>query len=147
MTIERAMELQENLAKEAVAMLVIHGESISVRNYETCITLIGKAWNVPAEDTEKQFNLIDEENGVVSGAEDYRAAIHVLPESELPMNATGTETLDNIWGLFETSLRLDTEDERMALFHMARELEECQNLLDWIEKSPSEQIETLADPN
>jgi len=32
---------------------------------------------------------------------------HVLPEDELPMNATGLETLDNIWDLFETSLRMD----------------------------------------
>ena len=136
MTTGRAQELQENIAKEAVAMLVIHGESIDVRHYKQSIILIGKAWNVPAENTVRQLALIQQEKKAVSsGADD------VLPEAELPMNATGTETLDNIWGLFETAVRLRNEGNRMELYNMARELEECQNLLDWIEKSPAEKQE------
>lgn len=63
---------------------------------------------------------------------------HVLPEEELPMNASGLETLDNIWDLFETSLRVDSPYARTRLFEMAKWLEESQNLLDWIEKTPAE---------
>ena len=63
---------------------------------------------------------------------------HVLPEEELPMNASGLETLDNIWDLFETTLRADSAYARTRLFEMAKWLEESQNLLDWIEKTPAE---------
>ena len=62
----------------------------------------------------------------------------LLPEEELPMNASGLETPDNIWDLFETSLRVDSPYARTRLFEMAKWLEESQNLLDWIEKTPAE---------
>ena len=54
------------------------------------------------------------------------------------MNASGLETLDNIWDLFETTLRTDSPYARTRLFEMAKWLEESQNLLDWIEKTPAE---------
>lgn len=133
MTIERATELQENMAKEAMAMLVIHGESIDIQQYEQCIALIGEAWDIPTEDTERLLSQVQKEKDAVSNG-----AAHVLPETELPMNATGMETLDNVWGLFETSLHFDNEGERTTLYNMARELAECQNLLDWIEQTPTE---------
>lgn len=133
MTIERAKELQENMAKEAMAMLVIHGESIDAQRYEQSITLIGEAWDIPTEDTERLLSQIQKEKEAVSNG-----AAHVLPVTELPMNATGMETLDNMWGLFETSLRFDNEGKRTTLYNMARELAECQNLLDWIEQTPTE---------
>ena len=63
---------------------------------------------------------------------------HVLPEEELPMNATGLETLDNIWDLFETTLHTGSAYARTRLFEMAKWLEESQNLLDWIEQAPKE---------
>ena len=50
----------------------------------------------------------------------------------------GLETLDNIWDLFETTLRADSAYARTRLFEMAKWLEESQNLLDWIEKTPAE---------
>ena len=62
-----------------------------------------------------------------------------LPESELPMNASGMETLDNVCGLFETAIQLESRDHREALFRLASKLMETQNLLDWIEKTPEEQ--------
>ena len=49
------------------------------------------------------------------------------------------ETLKNIWGLFETAVQLNSAKERLTLYDLARELEETQNLLDWIEKTPAEQ--------
>ena len=54
------------------------------------------------------------------------------------MNATGMETLDNVWDLFETAVQTDSREQRTALFNLASELAECQNLLDWIEKTPAE---------
>ena len=60
MKIEEAKKVQERIAKEAIALMVIHGESISpatseadvsVAHFEEAITLIGKVWNLPAEVT------------------------------------------------------------------------------------------------
>ena len=57
MTTERAQELQVRITKEALALMVIHGESVStapseedvsVAHFEEAVTLIGKAWNLPA---------------------------------------------------------------------------------------------------
>ena len=56
------------------------------------------------------------------------------------MNATGMETLDSIWDLFETSLRTKSAEDRTVLYTMARTLEETQNLLDWIEKTEAEKL-------
>ena len=51
------------------------------------------------------------------------------------MNASGMETLDNVCGLFETAIQLESRDHREVLFRLASELMETQNLLDWIEKT------------
>ena len=64
---------------------------------------------------------------------------HALPEEELPMNASGTETPERIWCLFETSLRLRSEEKRTALYKMARWLEESRDLWDGIGIMPEEQ--------
>lgn len=54
------------------------------------------------------------------------------------MNTSSVNSGNNIWDLFETSLRVDSPYARTRLFEMAKWLEESQNLLDWIEKTPAE---------
>ena len=143
MTTERAKEFQMRIAKEAIELMIIHGESAGVEgscvaHYEEAVTMIGKAWNLPAEVTAESLSLIQREKDVLSTLAAGEGASHVLPEQELPMNATGMETLDNVWDLFETAVQLDSREQRVALFSLASELAECQNLLDWIEKTPAE---------
>ena len=65
-------------------------------------------------------------------------ANHVMEEKDLPINASGLQTLDNIWGLFETAVKLNSADGRREMYALARELSECQNLTDWIIKSQTE---------
>ena len=142
MTTERAKELQENIAKEAVALLTIHG-GMDTTAYERSVELIGAAGKVSYEDTERCLDLILREREAVKDAEEPREAEHVLPESELPINASGLQTLDNVWGLFEAAVALNSPSQRMALYGMARTLEETQNLLDWIEKTEAEQQEWM----
>lgn len=137
MTSERAMELQESLAKEAIAMLVIH-KGFETGTYEQSIRLIGKAGALPKEVTQRSLDLIAQELEAVAEVNEPYEAKHVLPEAELPMNASGLQTLDNIWGLFEAAVQLDDAAERTALFNLAKELEETQNLLDWINQTPEE---------
>ena len=82
--------------------------------------------------------LIEHERLAIQKAGEGGVVQHILPEEELPMHATGTETLDNVWDLFETSLRTESTKGRTVLYNMARTLEETQNLLDWIEKTDVE---------
>ena len=134
MTKENAKELQVALAKDALALLMLH-EELDVRLHRECIELIGEAWDIPAEEQREPLALLEEEQVSLRTGEG-----HVLLEEELPMNASGTETLERIWGLFETSLRLRSEKKRTALYEMARWLEESQNLEDWIMKTQGEQL-------
>ena len=114
MTIDTAKELQMNIAKEGLALLVLH-PTADVQLHRECISHIGTAWDIPVGDTQEVISLLDRE-----------------------LDAIRLETLDNIWDLFETSLRVDSPYARTRLFEMAKWLEESQNLLDWIEKTPAE---------
>lgn len=139
MKIEEAKKVQERIAKEAIALMVIQSEGSEkadsrVEHYKEAVTLVGRAWGLPKKDTEKSLDLIRREQEALAGED----AAHILPETELPMNATGAETLDNVWALFETAIRLDTRREREALFDLAGELAECQNLTDWLKETPGE---------
>ena len=134
MTKENAKELQMALAKDALALLMLH-EELDVRSHRECIELIGEAWDIPAEEQREPLALLEEERVSLRTGKG-----HVLLEEELPMNASGTETLERIWGLFETSLRLRSEKKRTALYEMARWLEESQNLEDWIVKTSEKQL-------
>ena len=127
--------------------MVIHGESVSavaseedvsLAHYEEAVTLIGKAWGLPTEATAENLGLIQREKDVLRRIAAGEDASHVLPEEELPMNASGMETLDNVWDLFETAVQMDSREQRTAMFKLANELAECQNLLDWIEKTAAE---------
>ena len=75
-------------------------------------------------------SFLDRKLDAIRAAGEGGTVAHVLPEDELSMNAIGLETLDNIWGLFETSLRMDSMQARTKMFEMAKWLEESQNLLD-----------------
>lgn len=136
---ERASELQRRITREALALHVIHGSGIETADYERAIILTGTAWGLDPKCAAEQLELITREKDVLCGAIEPEETRHVLPESDLPMNASGMETLDNIWDLFETAVQLEDREQRAALFRLASELAETQNLLDWIEKTPEEQ--------
>ena len=140
MNTELARDLQYRITKEALAMLVIHGSAAETKDYERAIILIGSAWGLDPQNAVSHLELITREKEAARGTAEPEETRHVLPESELPMNASGTETLERIWGLFETSLRLRSEKKRTALYEMARWLEESQNLEDWIVKTSEEQL-------
>ena len=145
MTIDTAKELQMNIAKEGLALLVLH-PTADVQLHRECISHIGTAWDIPVGDTQEVISLLDRELDAIHAAGKNGTVTHVLPEEELPINASGLETLDNIWDLFETSLRVDSPYARTKLFEMAKWLEESQILLDWIEKTPAERAGQLTIP-
>ena len=144
MKIEKAKQVQERIAKEAVALMVLQSEEGNgkadswVEHYEEAVSLVGRAWRLPPEDTMTSLDLIRQEQEVLEKRAAGEEIPHILPESELPMNATGSETLDNVWALFETAIRVKSPGERELLFNLAGELAECQNLADWLKETPGE---------
>ena len=141
MTKERAYELQGNIAKEAIALLVIHGPSVDVTPYQKVVMLIGSVWGLPAASTQQRLDLISQDENTAAETANPAETVHAMERKDLPINASGIETMDNIWGLFETAVKLDNLNERREMYNLARELEECQNLLDWIAKNSEEQKE------
>ena len=76
MNTEAAMELQMRLAKEALAMLVIH-PTFDVQLYRESIMEIGEAWELPADATLEALALIEHERLAIQKAgEGRRCAAH-----------------------------------------------------------------------
>lgn len=124
MTIDSAKDLQMNIAKEGLALLMFHPpamcsstESASPSSAQRGISLWATRRRSPRCWTESWMQFSAGEGGTVA---------HVLSEDELSMHATDLETLDNIWDLFETSLRMDSTQARTKMFEMAKWLEESQ---------------------
>lgn len=120
-----AKELQERIAMEAATSQGLYGEAADTKQLEQAVQLIGKAWNLPIEETAAQLERI-------------RGPRHNDVNPAL-VNPTGTETLNLIWGLFETSIRLGQEADRKKLYDLAGELEQAFNLDEWITKSEGEE--------
>ena len=60
MTIDSAKDLQMNIAKEGLALLMFH-PSFNVQPHRECIFLIGTAWDIPVGDTQEVTSLLDHE--------------------------------------------------------------------------------------
>ena len=103
MTKERAYELQGIIAKEAIALLLIHGPSVDVTPYQKVVMLIGSVWGLPAASTQQRLDLISQEENAAAEPANPAETVHAMERKDLPINASGIETMDNIWGLFETA--------------------------------------------
>ena len=87
MNTELARDLQYRITKEALAMLVIHGSAAETDDYERAIILIGSAWGLDPQNAVSHLELITREKEAARGTAEPEETRHVLPESELPMNA------------------------------------------------------------
>ena len=47
MKAEQVCKLQENLAKEAIAYLMLYGTAVDVTPYRKAVTQVGMAWGLP----------------------------------------------------------------------------------------------------
>jgi len=135
-------EFQEAITKEAIALMIATGPEVDTGFFEESVAIIGRLWTTSDRETLRLLGLIEEERRLL----EENTGRHVYPEEELPMNATGLETLENIWELFGTAVFLGNTGERLALYKMAKLLAETQNLKDWIIKAPKEQdMEAIKD--
>lgn len=135
---DTAIEVQKSIATDAISLVSIFGDSADVQLHQKSIVLIGKAWNVPKEETSAQLDLIQREQEIMHEVQDSGKADHVLNDEALRHCWTGMETLEVLEDLFATAIRLNSYDDRKTMLNMATALMEHQNFLDWIEKTPAE---------
>lgn len=78
-----------------------------IQLYQNGITLIGKAWELQTEATEAREQLR-----------------HTAPdENEADaLELTETQILDILWGLFDTTVRLEALEDRQAIYTLTQEI-------------------------
>ena len=64
MTKENAKELRMDLAKDALALLTLHG-ALDVQLHRECSELIGEVWDILAEEQREPLALLEEEQAAL----------------------------------------------------------------------------------
>lgn len=95
---------------------MLYGTAVDVTPYRKAVTQVGTAWGLPIPDTQRWLDLIRQEEIAVTQAAEPEKVNHVMEEKDLPINASGLQTLDNIWGLFETAVKLNSADGRREMY-------------------------------
>lgn len=134
----KAKFLQEKLAQEARAALEMGGSNAPTEGYARAITLIGKVWGLSDSDANEQFDLIQQDREYVQRVEVGDPEPSSAPNKDLALNWTGMECIEVLEGLFETSIHLNTLNERMEMFNLAMVLMECQSMTEWIKRTEDE---------
>ena len=73
-----------------------------------------------AEKFEETAIIIRQEEIAGTQAAEPEKVNHVMEEKDLPINASGLQTLDNIWGLYETAVKLNSADSSRQMYALAR---------------------------
>ena len=135
MTIENAKVLQERLADEAIAQVQVQGGKELADACIHSIGIVGKAWGIPADETENRQTHAQEEQtrrvGDVGARED--AADSDTRPSAPDM---AKKAMQIVWELFETVLDLDDDADRYKLFDTAHALAEVYLPPDWLGSKP-----------
>ena len=126
--LQNAQDLQDVLALEALGLLARFGSEFDVSLYEKIISLVGEAWQIPEDVTKLWLDIIAKQQDLPAEG----STNHGCPHTKQPSNETGAATLDKIWWLFETSVRLKQRDAREDVFRLAVELPKLQGLPAWV---------------
>lgn len=126
MTKENAAALQERIAREAIALMRACESEMDCTEYEEAITLIGQAWDLLDGSAQQQIEQIRHEKRRYR--ETGERSEDLLKETELPMNASASETLQNMRELLATLLRLESKADRTKMCELAMLLTDTQNL-------------------
>lgn len=90
MKAKQVCKLQENLAKEAIAYLMLYGTAVDVTPYRKAVTQVGTAWGLPIPDTQRWLDLIRQEEIAVTQAAEPEKVNHVMEEKDLPIDKENT---------------------------------------------------------
>lgn len=135
-----ATELIEKLALEAFNLFYLGGEpdNPDSKQLEMTIKLVAEAWNLPREAADKPLEAIAavreatrcEKNG--KEAPLIPQEKRLIPQERILESNGGDEIMAVIWGLFEASTRLDTQEKRERLLTSARFMSDYLGMDEWI---------------
>ena len=95
---------------------------------EAGVKLIAKAWGLPQESVQASLDLLEKERQLLrSGSRE-----DALPDSELLEPYDGGMIVELLWGLFETTTKLEAAQDRTAMHKLALLMAECLGLDSWI---------------
>ena len=126
--LQNAQDLQDVLALESLGLLTQFGSEIDVSLHEKVISLVGEAWQIPEDVTKSWLDMIAKEQDLPEAG----STNHGCPHTKQPSNKTRAATLDKIWWLFETAVRLKQRSDREDVFRLAVELPKLQGLAAWV---------------
>ena len=115
-------KLLQQITEEAINALALGGPDKigDEAPMEAGVKLIAKAWGVPRES-------LQERQLLRSGSSE-----DALPNSELLKPYDGKMIAELLWGLFETTARLEDAQDRAAMHKLALLMAESLNLDSWI---------------
>lgn len=113
---------------EAVNLLALGGpeNTKAAELPETGVTLIAKAWGLPQGDLEASMALIQRQKELIGASE------AVMPDDKLLEPYDGGMIAELIWGLFETAVRLEEAEDRLAIHRLTLMLADMLDFDDWI---------------
>ena len=123
MTIDTAKELQMNIAKEGLALLVLH-PTADVQLHRECISHIGTAWDIPFGDTQEVISLIADKTGLHGDEEKLKGLAEQVISENLGQMVVTPKDIDSIVedmsGIIATGINMalfgkSFEDVRMLI--------------------------------
>ena len=113
---------------EAVNLLALGGpeNTIAAALPEEGVALIAKAWGLLQGDLEASMALIQRQKELIGTS---KAA---MPDDKLLEPYDGGMIAELLWGLFETAVRLEDSEDRLAIHRLALMLADMLDFDDWI---------------
>ena len=110
-------KLLQQITEEAINALALGGPDKigDEAPMEAGVKLIAKAWEVPRESLQASLELIERERQLLRSGSSEDA----LPNSELLKPYDGKMIAELLWGLFETTARLEDAQDRAAMHKLA----------------------------
>lgn len=127
---EKGMDLQQSIAKEALAMLVLGCGKDGVAKHEQAIQLIGAACNAPEEATSKLLGIIQQ--GKETPEKIKTEEIALEDNKDVMANWTAYDTFWVLMDLFQASTGMASQEERTTLYSLAEEIIGTQNFEEWL---------------
>ena len=121
------------ITTEAVNLLALGtpDKPADVSLLETGAALTVKAWGLSQELADSSVALIRHQKELLATASG-RAA---LPDEQLLECYDGPMTAELLWGLFETAVRLEDDQDRAAIHQMALLLADALDFDEWLERN------------
>lgn len=133
----RANQLVEKLTLEVANLFCLNGEpdDPEVSRLESTIAIVAEAWDLPQEAIDKSKETIAAEREATRRIMRGEQAQGAIPKEEYLQSDGGDEIMAVLWALFETAVRLDTQEKREQVLQTAQFLAEYLGLEEWITDS------------